>query len=66
MTENTKKQMREILTDTLRLHLDIELIKKKLENQDKNIALAFNYLDELMENNPNPHYHAGRSCQASV
>jgi hypothetical protein len=25
-------------------------IKKKLENQDKNIELVFNYLDELIEN----------------
>ncbi len=42
-------KMREMLTDTLRLHLDIELIKKKIENQDRNIGLVFSYLDELME-----------------
>lgn len=42
-------KMREMLTDALRLHLDVELIKKKLENQDRNIELVFSYLDELME-----------------
>jgi len=42
-------RMREMLTETLRLHLDIELIKKKLNTQDKSIELVFSYLDELME-----------------
>ena len=42
-------QMREMLVDTLSLKLDIEEIKKKLKNQDKNIELVFNYLDELIE-----------------
>ena len=46
-------KMREMLTDILRLHLDIELVKKKLENQDKNIELVFSYLDELMEKKEN-------------
>ena len=54
-------KMRELLTDTLRLHLDIELIKKKLENQDRNIELVFSYLDELLEKkeNPEPIYPVG-------
>ena len=30
-------KMREMLTDTLKLHLDIELIKKKLNNQDREL-----------------------------
>ncbi len=47
-------KMREMLTDTLRLHLDVELIKNKLENQDRNIELVFSYLDELMEKKENP------------
>lgn len=42
-------KMRSMLMDTLTLKLDIETIKKKLENQDKNIELVFNYLDEPME-----------------
>jgi len=36
-------KMREMLTDTLMLKLDIETIKKKLKNQDKNIELIFSY-----------------------
>lgn len=47
-------KIREMLSETLKLHLDIELIKKKLENQDKNIELVFCYLDELMEKKENP------------
>ena len=47
-------KMREMLTNTLTLKLDIETIKKKLENHDKNIELVFSYLDELMEKQENP------------
>ena len=47
-------KMRKMVTDTLRLHLDVELIKKKLENQDRNIEIMFSYLDELMEIRDNP------------
>ncbi|MCK4921831.1 MAG: ORF6N domain-containing protein [Bacteroidales bacterium] len=47
-------KVREFLTDTLNLKLDIEEIKKKLNNQDKNIELVFNYLDELIEKQENP------------
>ena len=46
--------MREVLSDTLKLKLDIEIIKKKLENQDKNIELVFNYLNQLIEDHENP------------
>lgn len=54
-------QMREMLVDTLSLKLDIEEIKKKLKNQDKNIELVFNYLDELIEkkNDPEPRKRVG-------
>ena len=47
-------KVREMLVDTLHLKLDIQEIKKKLENQDKNIELVFSYLDELMEKHENP------------
>jgi len=47
-------KMREMLTDTLSLKLDIEEIKKRLKNQDKNIELVFNYLDELMQKQEKP------------
>jgi hypothetical protein len=42
-------KMREFIADNINLKLDIEDIKKKLANHDKNIELVFNYLDELME-----------------
>ena len=47
-------KMRTMFTDNLSLKLDIEDIKKKLENQDKSIELVFSYLDELMEKQENP------------
>ncbi len=47
-------KIREAITDNLSLKLEIENIKKKLQNQDKNIELIFNYLDELIEKNENP------------
>ncbi len=47
-------QMREMLTDNLNLKIEIEEIKRKLNNQNKNIELVFNYLDELMEKKENP------------
>ncbi len=42
-------RIREIFSDNLSVKLEIEEIKKKLANQDKNIELIFSYLDELME-----------------
>lgn len=42
-------KIREALNDTLSIKLDIEELKKKVNNQDKNIELVFNYLDELMD-----------------
>ncbi len=47
-------QVRQMLTDNLSVKLDIEEIKKKLENHDKNIELVFAYLDELIEKQENP------------
>ena len=38
-------KIREVLVDTLNLKLEIENIKKKLTNHDKNIELVFSYLD---------------------
>ena len=42
-------KVREFLMDNLGVRLEIEEIKKKLANQDKNIELVFSYLDELIE-----------------
>lgn len=47
-------KIREVLTDNLSVKLEIEEIKKKLANQDKNIELVFVYLDELIEKQENP------------
>ena len=47
-------KMREMLIDNLSVKLEIEEIKKKLANQDKNIELVFNYLDELIKKQENP------------
>ena len=47
-------KVREMLTDNLSVKLEIEEIKKKLTNQDKNIELVFKYLDELIEKQENP------------
>ena len=47
-------RVRQVLADNLSVKLEIEEIKKKLENQDKNIELVFSYLDELIEKQENP------------
>ncbi|MGB1283567.1 MAG: ORF6N domain-containing protein [Polaribacter sp.] len=46
-------KIREVLTDNLSLRLEIEHIKKKMNNHDKNIELVFSYLDELVEKKEN-------------
>lgn len=47
-------KIREMLTDTMNIRLEIEEIKKKLANQSKNIEVVFSYLDELLEKNETP------------
>jgi len=42
-------KMRALLNDNLSLQLEIEAIKNKLSNHNKDIELVFNYLDELLE-----------------
>lgn len=46
-------KLREMLNDNLGVKLEIETIKKKLANHDKNIELVFSYLDELIEKQEN-------------
>ncbi len=46
-------KMRDYLMNNLNLSLEIEIIKKKLINHDKNIELVFNYLDELIDKQEN-------------
>ncbi|MDR7208461.1 ORF6N domain-containing protein [Flavobacterium piscis] len=45
--------LRNFLTDNLNLKLEVDMIKKKLINHDKNIELVFTYLDELMDKQEN-------------
>jgi hypothetical protein len=45
--------LREFINNNLSVKLEIEEIKKKLTNHDKNIELVFSYLDELMEKQDN-------------
>ena len=47
-------KMREMMADNLNIKLEIEEIKKKLSNQNKNIELVFSYLDELVKKKENP------------
>lgn len=47
-------KIKEILLDTLSIKLDIEEIKRRLSNQDKNLELVFSYLDELITKKENP------------
>jgi uncharacterized membrane protein YecN with MAPEG domain len=46
-------KVREMLTDSLGVKLEIEEIKRKLTNQGKNIELVFSYLDELIDKKDN-------------
>ncbi len=47
-------KIRQILFDNTDLRLDIEKMKKKFDNQDKNMEIVFRYLDELLEKKENP------------
>ena len=47
-------KLRSMLMDTTVLQLEIEKIKKKLDNHDKNIELVFTYLDQLIEKQETP------------
>jgi hypothetical protein len=47
-------RVRQMLADNTKLRLDIEKIKNKVDNQDKNIELVFRYLDELLEKQDKP------------
>jgi len=46
--------LRKMLLNNTELRLEIEYIKKKVTNHDKNIELVFKYLDELLEKKENP------------
>ena len=46
--------LRKMLLNNTELKLEIEYIKKKVDNHDKNIELVFQYLDELLEKKETP------------
>lgn len=46
--------IRQMLIDNTDLRLAIEEIKKKTDNNTKNIEVVFQYLDELLEKKPKP------------
>jgi ORF6N domain len=45
--------MREFLSNSLTSKIDIEEIKRRLDNNDKNVELLFTYLDELIDKKEN-------------
>lgn len=47
-------RIRQMLTDHTELRLEVEKIKKKLDNQDKNMEVVFRYLDELLKTPRSP------------
>lgn len=47
-------RIRQMLSEHTELCLDVEKIKKKLDNQDKNMEVVFQYLDELLEKKGQP------------
>lgn len=42
-------RMRQMFIDNTEIRLEIEKIKGKLDNYDKNMEIVFSYLDELLE-----------------
>ena len=47
-------RIRKMFIDNTDLRLEIEKIKNKLDNQDKNMEIVFRYLDELIEKKQAP------------
>jgi len=47
-------RLRKMLLSYTDLKLEIEKIKKKIDNHDKNIEIVFKYFDELLEKKENP------------
>jgi ORF6N domain len=45
---------RQLFSETIELRLEVEKIKQKLDNNDKNIELVFQYLDELLVKTEKP------------
>lgn len=52
-------KMRKLLNEQQELRMEMDEIKKKLSNQDKNIELVFSYIDELTEKKVKPRKRIG-------
>jgi hypothetical protein len=59
-------KIRQALLDNTELRLEIEKIKKKVDNQNKNIELVFQYLDELLEKKEKPRKQIGYKIPAKT
>ena len=47
-------QIRQLLSEHTELRMEVEKIKQKLDNQDKNMELVFRYLDGLLDKKDQP------------
>ena len=47
-------KLRSVVADNTEIRLEIENIKGKLDNHDKNMEIVFRYLDELLEKQERP------------
>ncbi|MGM9479096.1 ORF6N domain-containing protein [Pedobacter sp. GSP4] len=52
-------RIRQFILDNGELKLEVEEIKQKVNNQDKNIELVFNYLDKLIDKKTGPRKRMG-------
>ncbi len=50
----TFTRIRQMLSEHTELRLEVEKIKKKLDNQGKNMEVVFQYLDELLDKKDQP------------
>ncbi len=52
-------QLRTMVLSNTEIRLEVEKIKKKVDNQDKNIEVIFRYFDELLEQKAQPRKEIG-------
>ena len=52
-------QLRTMVLSNTEIRLEVEKIKKKVDNQDKNIEVIFRYFDELLEQKQQPRKEIG-------
>ena len=52
-------QLRTMVLTNTEIRLEVEKIKKKVDNQDKNIEVIFRYFDELLEQKEKPRKEIG-------